>query len=318
MAHDQFFKELLQAFFRQFLELFFPILAARLDFATVEFLDKEMFTDFPAGAVREADLVARVRTREGEAELILVHIEVQSRRARNFGARMFEYYMLLRLRHQLPVLPIVLYLERGAGGLGRDQYRESVLNEPVLTFDYHRIGVRDLEAGEYLERENPLAPALASLMKTGEQHAAEVKVQALLRVAQALVNEAQRMLLANCVEIYLPLSQSEQQLFDDLTRQSDYREVTEMKSIYEIQGEARGEARGRALGERKAALFLLQQKFGELPEFVEKRVQMMESEAEINALLAGILQAQSLNELNLTDETTNEVTAADEAANEVS
>ena len=154
--------------------------------------------------------------------------------------------------------------------------------------------MRDLEAEEYLERENLLAPALAALMKTGENHPAQVKAQALLQIAQAVVDEARRMFLANCVEIYLPLSESEEQLFESLIRQTEFREVTEMKSIYEIRGEARGE--------RKAALFLLQQKFGDLPEYVEARVQMMESEAEINALLTRILQAESLQDLNLTDD----------------
>ena len=158
MAHDQFFKELFQAFFDSFMELFFPDAAARLDFSSVEFLDKEMFTDIPQGAVRHADLVAQVRTREGEPELIVVHIEVQARRDRDFGARMAQYYMLLRLRRQNPVFPIVFYLESGAGGLGRDQYRETIFERPVLTFDYDRIGVRDLRAQDYLEHENPLAP----------------------------------------------------------------------------------------------------------------------------------------------------------------
>ena len=34
-----------------------PDVAARLDFTTLEFLDKELFTDFPEGSVREADVV---------------------------------------------------------------------------------------------------------------------------------------------------------------------------------------------------------------------------------------------------------------------
>jgi len=72
MAHDQLFKDLLQAFFREFMELFFPDAAARLDFSSVVFLDKEVFTDVPEGAVREADVVARVQTITGETEVILV------------------------------------------------------------------------------------------------------------------------------------------------------------------------------------------------------------------------------------------------------
>jgi hypothetical protein len=66
MGHDQVFKGILRRFFRDFLELFFPELAARLDFEYLEFPDKELFKGFPDGVSREPDVVARVRTREGK------------------------------------------------------------------------------------------------------------------------------------------------------------------------------------------------------------------------------------------------------------
>ena len=40
MGHDQLFKEFLREFFQDFLELFYPETAARLDFETLRFLDK--------------------------------------------------------------------------------------------------------------------------------------------------------------------------------------------------------------------------------------------------------------------------------------
>lgn len=49
MPHDQLFKELLQAFFREFMELFFADIAGRQDFSHLSFLDKELFTDLPKG-----------------------------------------------------------------------------------------------------------------------------------------------------------------------------------------------------------------------------------------------------------------------------
>ena len=79
MGHDQLFKLFFHEFLQDFLELFYPDAAARLDFTTLEFLDKELFTDFPEGSVREADVVARVETHEGIPELILVHVEIQAR-----------------------------------------------------------------------------------------------------------------------------------------------------------------------------------------------------------------------------------------------
>jgi len=62
VGHDQLFKQLLQAFFADFLRLFDPDTAAALDLDTVTFVNPETFTDIPQGERRTADLVARVRT----------------------------------------------------------------------------------------------------------------------------------------------------------------------------------------------------------------------------------------------------------------
>ena len=63
---DQLFKEPLQAFFPEFMELFFPVEAARLGFTRgVSFRDGEAFTDVPEGARREVDLLAEVHARDG-------------------------------------------------------------------------------------------------------------------------------------------------------------------------------------------------------------------------------------------------------------
>lgn len=122
--HDQLFKEVLQTFLRDFMALFFPQWAASVDWDSVTFLDKELFTDLGEGRVREADVIAQVRTRDGQPELLLIHAEVQSERRGAFGARMWEYYALLRLRYRLPVLPIVLYLVPGASGITRKRIRK--------------------------------------------------------------------------------------------------------------------------------------------------------------------------------------------------
>ena len=47
--HDRLFKELLTTFFVEFLELFFPEVAAYLEPDSLEFLDKEVFTDVTSG-----------------------------------------------------------------------------------------------------------------------------------------------------------------------------------------------------------------------------------------------------------------------------
>src|SRR5262245_53191066 len=75
--HDQLFKALLHEFFAEFLERFFPEEAARLDLTQVTFEEQQSFVDFPTGSRSDLDVVAKVATREGEPEMILVHVEIE-------------------------------------------------------------------------------------------------------------------------------------------------------------------------------------------------------------------------------------------------
>jgi hypothetical protein len=198
------------------------------------------------------------------------------------------------LHFKLPVFPVVLYLERGAGGLGLEQYEDLVFDQPVLTFRYHRVGVPDLRAEAYLGSGNPLAYGLAALMQPGARRPAEVKADCLLRIAHAMIDEARKVLLTNCVETYLRLREDEQRQFEQLIRQPGFEEVNVMRSVYEIEGERRGK--------QDSALLLLRERFGDLPESAEARVRAMQTDAELEALLRGLLRATSLTELGLVDE----------------
>jgi hypothetical protein len=60
MDHDQLFKELLQTFLPEFVALFLPAEADQIDWSSVEFLDKELFTDVLQGT-RRSGVAARPR-----------------------------------------------------------------------------------------------------------------------------------------------------------------------------------------------------------------------------------------------------------------
>ncbi len=65
--HDQIFKRLIEAFFREFMELFCPNEARVIDFSNVEFLRQEHFTDVKRGLRRRLDLVAKVGLKIGKS-----------------------------------------------------------------------------------------------------------------------------------------------------------------------------------------------------------------------------------------------------------
>jgi len=210
--HDQRFKQVLEAFFADFLRLFAPATAARLDLSTVTFRSPEVFTDIPQGERRTADIVAEARTLQGDPELVLLHAEIQRQRRRDFAYRMWQYYILLRQRENLPVIPIALVFYPGRDGITREEYRESVFGETIVTFRYLQISLPRLSAQDYVQHPVVLGAGLASVMDLPRARAAQIQLHlaALRRVLAAArageVNVAQAFLLASLVDTYLPLS----------------------------------------------------------------------------------------------------------------
>jgi len=303
MPHDQLFKELLQAFFREFMELFFPDIAARLDFARVTFLDKETFTDVPQGDQRRADLVARVYTLDGAPEIILTHIEVEARRRGSFSERMHEYYMLLKLRHRLPIFPIAIYLSPGAGGLITERLEERVFEREVNLFFYQAVGLPELEADDYQASDNPLAPALSALMKTSRLGKVAQKYQSVRAMARSSVDAARKALLINVIETYLTLDASEQSEFAALMISPEGKEVRAMVSVYEQRGIDKGIEQGIEQGilrgRREVLLRQMLRKFGNLPESARGYVETVNDAEEIDRLVDQILTAATIEEMNL-------------------
>ncbi len=164
MGYDQRFKEFLHAFLRDFLRLFFSDVEKQLDFRSLEFLDPGVFTDRPEGMPREADVVAKHETRNGDPALVLIHVAVQLRPHPDFGARMHEYYTLLCSRYKLPVLPFALFLRGGKKGLGTQEYVRTLLGRNVNQFRYESVHLARLGVEEYGGRGGPAGAGLAALM----------------------------------------------------------------------------------------------------------------------------------------------------------
>lgn len=109
IPHDRLFKELLGTFLYEFLELFLPELAERVDPSSLTMIDKELF---PEGEPeRRADLVVRARVRgEDRSSAFLIHLEheAQNREPRLFPRRMLQYALHLHDATGWAVYPIAL------------------------------------------------------------------------------------------------------------------------------------------------------------------------------------------------------------------
>ncbi len=297
MPHDQIWKILLWEFPAEFLRLFFPDEARRLDVSTARAVDKEVFTDLPEGARREPDVLFEVDTRDGETEIVLVHVEVQSTRDVAVSHRMWEYYSLLRLRMQKPVFAVAFYLAPGVGGLTEDGYEEQVLGRRVLTFRYAVVGVADLLAADYEESDNLLAPALSALMRAPGSDRVLRKLRALERLLNSSMNEARRSLLRYVVDKYLSLSDVETARYGALLKARGLEDTMGVVMSWEDYLVQRGVVQGM----RRTLLELARARFGDLPAAVVTRLERTDDPHELEVLTTRIATAQTLDEMGLGD-----------------
>jgi len=306
--HDGLFKELLHQCFELFLRLFYPQQAAQLDFSHFTFLEQERLTDYPTGKHRYVDTLVEISTLKGKR--IWIHIEFQSSRKRRFPLRMFRYFSQFRLRGDIPIWSIVIYIPGGGGGVGFEPYTETLFGETALLWRHWSISLGDLDADVYQATENPMAYGLAPLMKQSEMSKPRLKVRCLKGLATSNITQTQSVLLTCFVETYLPLNQAEQAEFEQLIQKEEVsvmefitsweRKGIEKGRVEGIEkGRAEGIEKGRAEEARETLLEQLREKFDSVPETTTQRVQAISSVEELRRLLRQIIHANSLAEMGL-------------------
>ena len=299
--HDQAFKTLIRAFFREFIELFLPEQAATIDFRSIQFLDKEEFLDLPRGRKRAMDLVVQVRLKGGGRELILVHTEFQSQKEAEFPRRMCQYYCQLFLRHGKPIVPIALFSDdREWRRRLPDGFNVRVGTETYLAFRYHLIRLRDFDARAFLRQRNPLAFALAAKMKYSKVDVGRMKADFLRMISGCRVNAARRSLLVDFVETYTPLDAQQEHRFETIIKaDKKYAEVGKMITVYEKRGRVKGRQEGMVEAKRDALLMQMRRKFRFVDAVREQRVQAIDSVKKLDALLLAVIDAQNIDDLDI-------------------
>ncbi len=302
--HDRLFKEFLYRFLPDFLWIFFPAEAERLNFATLRFLDKELIINFSGQELRITDLVAEVETWDGVPEAIILHVEIEGRDKQTLSQRMSEYYVLLRIFRQKLVLPLALVLLPGAGGLHWHTYSEMIFGHEVLRFQYGQVGIRDLSSQTYLTENSPVAAALTVLMQPEGESPAFLKLMALQKVIESDLLDGDKLFLVEFMNTYAPIGE----LFDpreEIMQKLANVEMTwgeRLRAEGRTEGRIEGRTEGRIEGERKMLLRLLSLMFGEVPVPLMTRINTLTDESTLTLLAQQILTIKRLEDLVLPDE----------------
>ncbi|MBL8215467.1 MAG: Rpn family recombination-promoting nuclease/putative transposase [Bryobacterales bacterium] len=308
--HDRMFKELLTTFFTDFLDLFFPTLAAELDRNSLEFLSQELYPDRLKEKAYRADLLVKARFRH-QVACFLVHVEHQSTAPPSFPERFYRYYSAISARHGLPVYPIVIYSHDKPRAKQPSVHRVSFLDGEVLRFRYRVVQLNRLPWRRFLQVRNPVASALMSKMRIAERDRPRVKLECLRLMLTLRLDPARTWLISSFVDAYLQLSAAENERFLREAETGEFdpaerEEIVEYITTWERKGRELGLAEGRQEGLQAGAaalrgvlLDVLASRFGKVDPAVRQKLERIDSLPKLQKLIHKALTAKSPAALRL-------------------
>lgn len=115
ISKDTLWKGIIEDLFEDFCHYFFPDWARTVpDFSqNPEFLDKELDEIYPENKAqkRYADKLIKVFTKQGQAQWLLIHIEVQGYQDTAFAQRMFTYFYRILDRYKQKIMSIAIFTD---------------------------------------------------------------------------------------------------------------------------------------------------------------------------------------------------------------
>lgn len=110
---------------------------------------------------------------------------------------MFQYFVLLWTKYQVPIFPVVVYLRGGRTGLSEEEFVLELFGQEALRFRYAAVALARFEAREYVEKGSAVAAALAALMGRRRIRApVQLRLSMMEQVVQNGLDEARKFLFA--------------------------------------------------------------------------------------------------------------------------
>jgi len=169
--YDSPWKEILEAYFRDFIQFFFPQIEPEIAWERgYDFLDKELqqvVRDAELGR-RYADKLVKVWRGSGEEAWVMAHIEIQGQEETRFSERMFIYNYRLRDRYDRPIASFAVL------GDERSTWRPQEYSDELwgcrIWFEFPIVKLLDYEAtwAELETNCNPFALVVMAHLKAKE------------------------------------------------------------------------------------------------------------------------------------------------------
>lgn len=165
---DGLWKGILESLFDDFLDFFFQqkadeVFDMKRGFG---FLDKELQGLFPSGdtlqASKRVDKLVKVYSKAGEEKWMLIHIEVQGYRDKEFAKRMFTYFFRILDKYEKPVTAIAIFTDRNKS-FEPNMFTYEFLGTKAV-FQYKTYKILSQNEEELAKSNNPFATVIQTVL----------------------------------------------------------------------------------------------------------------------------------------------------------
>ena len=302
--YDSPWKEILQLYFSEFMEFFFPAAAGDIDWPRgYESLDQELqqvVRDAESGK-RLADKLMKVWLLDGEELYVLIHIEVQGQHDAELPLRMYVYNYRLFDRYKRPVVSLAVLCDDSSRwrptSYSHEQWGCRVsLTFPIVKLSDYNEHWSDLEASD-----NPFAVVVMSQLKS---RATRRDMASRLRWKKRLIRGLYRggwrrqdvLELLRFIDWLLALPAELEREFDHEVEQLEAEMKMRYVTSWERRGHAKGLEQGILQGEASVIKRLLMRRFESLPAWVDDRLEKA-SRDELESWADRVIDARALEDV---------------------
>lgn len=310
---DSPWKRILQQYFQEAIEFFFPDIAKAVDWTQPpEFLDKEFVKIAPDAKVgrRFADQLVRVKLKRGKDLVLLIHVEVQAAPEKKFAERIFVYSLRIFDYFRQPAVSVAILCD--ASPTWRPQQYGFALPGTTLNFQFSMVKILDYRVEELDASRNPFAIVVKAHLKLQETKKDNLsrkswKMRLVRQLYEAGYNQEQVLNLFNFLDWVLVLPKRlEAEFWTELKAYEEERKMPYITSVERI-GFERGQAVGYGQGvkeeaeramerERSLILRLLHRKLGSISDLTISRINVLSLE-HIESLGEALLDFESIEDL---------------------
>jgi len=319
---DAAWKSAMDAFLQPFIELMFPDLARRIDWAVEpQSLDTELQPLLPesqSGEMR-ADRLVEVTWLEGGVGLVLLHVEVQAQRDPDLALRMFRYHYRIFDRFGRHPVSLVVLADDEMGWRPGPYQQE--LGGSGIRFDYAMCKMMDLDLEPWLALANPVA-VLIEAHRWAQQTRGDVearrrrKLEMVRRLMASGLTREEAIRSLYVVNWLLALPEAAELVFREDVKRMEADMHDKLRSPYDTivwreglergleqgreeglqRGLQKGQEAGRFSAAREILEELVEERFGRCDDALKRLIASVPAESELKRLARIAARASEIGE----------------------